>query len=96
MTSSFEQLVKEVREEAEAEGPHAVAQLEAFEAHFALANQLLTLRREKKLSQTELAKLSGVPQSEISRIERGYGNPTTSTLSALAKPLGARLTLSTT
>lgn len=96
MTSSFEQLIKEVEKEAEAEGPEAVAELEAFRAHFALANQLLTLRREKKLSQTELAKLSGVPQSEISRIERGYGNPTTSTLSALAKPLGAKLTLSTT
>ncbi len=94
MTSSFERLVKEVREEAEAEGPHATTQLEAFEAHFALANQLLTLRREKKLSQTKLAKLSGVPQSEISRIERGYGNPTTSTLNALAKPLEAKLTLS--
>ena len=96
MTSSFEKFVKEIEQEASAEGPEAVAELEALHSHFALANQLLTLRREKKLSQAALAEASGVPQSEISRIERGHGNPTVATLSALAKPLGASLTLSAT
>lgn len=87
MATKFSDFSKHVEKEAKAEGPRAVAEFEAFRAHFALANQVAELRKKNRLTQTELAKRSGIPQSEISRIERGHANPTLSTLAALAKPL---------
>lgn len=87
MATKFSDFVKQVEKAARAEGPRAVAELEAFRAHFALANQLADLRKKNKLTQAELARRSGIPQSEISRIERGRANPTVATLAALATPL---------
>jgi DNA-binding XRE family transcriptional regulator len=56
-------------------------------------SQLIEGRRKGKLSQRELAKLSGVPQSEISRIETGASNPMYATITALLRPLGKRIQL---
>ena len=41
-----------------------------------LRNRLKTVRKEKKLSQTELAELVGVSRNTISSIETGQFNPT--------------------
>ncbi|MHB8508650.1 MAG: helix-turn-helix domain-containing protein [Candidatus Dormibacteria bacterium] len=38
-----------------------------------------------------MAEATGIHQSEISRIERGVGNPTEDTLARLGRALGARL-----
>jgi transcriptional regulator with XRE-family HTH domain len=43
------------------------------------------------LTQAQLAGVTGIPQSEISRIERGQTNPTVQTVDRLLAPLGARL-----
>lgn len=91
MATKFKDFVREVEAEARAEGPQAVAELEAFRAHYAVAEEVRELRKECKLTQKELAAASGIDQSEISRIERGQGNPTTTTLAALLAPLGARI-----
>jgi DNA-binding XRE family transcriptional regulator len=93
MTTSFEDFIKELEAEAEAEGPEAVAELEAFRFHFSLARQLAARRRERHLTQKQLAELSGIDQAEISRIERGQANPTTTTLGALARALGVDVQL---
>jgi transcriptional regulator with XRE-family HTH domain len=45
------------------------------------------------LSQRELSERSGVRQADISRIERGAGNPTEATLQRLASALEKRLEL---
>ena len=58
-----------------------------------LAKQLVELRRSCGLSQTRLAERSGIPQSEISRIERGVANPTAATLRRLAAVLDANLAI---
>jgi ribosome-binding protein aMBF1 (putative translation factor) len=44
-------------------------------------------------SQRDLSEASGVRQADISRIERGAGNPTEATLHRLALALGKRLQL---
>lgn len=93
MAASFDEFMREIENEAQTEGPEAVAELEALHAHFALARQLAQLRRRRGISQVELASRSGIPQSEISRIERGAANPTVATLAALGGPLGATLCL---
>jgi transcriptional regulator with XRE-family HTH domain len=93
MSTDFSQLIADIEQEAREEGPQAVRELEQFREEFSLASQMIQSRREGKLSQRELAKLSGVPQSEISRIETGAGNPTYATITALLRPLGKRLQL---
>ena len=56
---------------------------------------LVNQAREKLgLTQQQLTALSGVPQSEISRIEKGRANPTYLTLCRLAKALEMPLPLS--
>jgi transcriptional regulator with XRE-family HTH domain len=54
----------------------------------------MRLRKERKkagLTQGELARMSGVPQSSISKMERGdLLRPTFDTLDKLAKALGRR------
>ena len=70
------------------------AELAKFDEHedvFRLANQVLTARRDTGLTQVELASLSGIGQSEISRIERGEGNPTVETLSRVGRSLNLDL-----
>ena len=57
----------------------------------ALGQALIAAREKASLSQRELAKISGVMQAEISKIEQGRGNPTLLTLQKLAKPLGVTI-----
>jgi DNA-binding XRE family transcriptional regulator len=45
-------------------------------------------REEKNLTQTELAKLSGLPQSHICRLEAGVHSPSMKTLEKIARALG--------
>jgi len=47
--------------------------------------QVIQLRKDQHWTQQQLAKKSGVQQSEISRIERGQANPTYRTLLRLAQ-----------
>ena len=89
--TSFEDFLHEVRAEAEADGPAAVEELRRLEHRFRLAGQLVALCRARAVSQAELAQLSGVPQNEVSRVERGVGNPTLDTLVRLGGALGAHL-----
>jgi DNA-binding XRE family transcriptional regulator len=93
MTTSFDDFIEELETEAQAEGPEAVAELEAFRLHFSLARQLAARRRERHLTQKQLADLSGIDQAEISRIERGQANPTTATLGTLMRVLAVDVQL---
>ncbi|MBR2800969.1 MAG: helix-turn-helix domain-containing protein [Erysipelotrichaceae bacterium] len=56
-----------------------------------LGEQVQALRAEKDLSQKELALLTGIDQSDISRIERGTANLSLKTLQRLAEALGAEV-----
>lgn len=73
--------------------PEVKALQEVFRPRYQLAMQLIALREKRGLSQSELARQTGINQSEISRIERGSGNPTEKTLIRLADALGADLQL---
>jgi ribosome-binding protein aMBF1 (putative translation factor) len=50
-------------------------------------------RQEQGVTQQQLAEGSGISQADISRYERGLGNPTRATIDALAVALGAHLEL---
>ncbi|HEX4114355.1 MAG TPA: helix-turn-helix transcriptional regulator [Solirubrobacteraceae bacterium] len=51
------------------------------------AANVARIRREKKLSQSQVANRSGIHHTEISRIERGRRDPRLSTLLRLARAL---------
>lgn len=91
--SSFDKLVDEVERTST---PEERAQLDDARARFEVGGQLLERRMASGFTQQQLADASGVPQSEISRIERGNANPTIETLGALGAPLGVRLAYSDT
>jgi XRE family transcriptional regulator, regulator of sulfur utilization len=91
MPGDLDSFMEEVRAESRAEGLEAVAELQMFQEQYQLARQLFELRRARGWTQKQLAARSGVQQSELSRIERGEGNPTFRTLSALARALDVRL-----
>ena len=71
--------------------PEFYAAYEAIVREERLAEAFILARRKKGLSQKELADITGVPQARISKIERGNGNPTISTLDRLASGLNMTL-----
>lgn len=81
----LEGFLREVETESKAAGPQVVEAMTVYGEHFRLARQLISLRKKRGWTQQQLSKASGVQQSEISRIERGQGNPTYRTLDALAR-----------
>lgn len=54
---------------------------------------LATTREGQGLTQVELSKLSHVDQGDISKIEKGLGNPTIAKINKLFKALGKRISL---
>jgi ribosome-binding protein aMBF1 (putative translation factor) len=76
-----------------ADTPDEAAERAAFAAGITLGLQFRDARVTQGLTQAELSGRSGVPQADISRIERGAGNPTEATLQRLAAALERRLEL---
>jgi transcriptional regulator with XRE-family HTH domain len=52
---------------------------------------IIRARAEQHITQAELAKKSGVRQSNLSRIETGVTSPTVDTLQQILRPLGKTL-----
>jgi len=60
-----------------------------------LAAQAVSAARAKSgLSQKQLAELTGIDQSDLSKIERGVSNPSISTMERIATALGGNLSIS--
>lgn len=58
------------------------------------ARAVAAARAASGLSQKQLARMTGIDQSDISKIERGTANPSVSTLERIAEALGGKLTVS--
>lgn len=58
---------------------------------FLLADSLMKMRDQVGLTQKQLAEVTGIYQADISKIERGLGNPSISTLKRLAEGMGVKL-----
>ena len=91
--TDFDQLLEQIAAEAEAEGPAGRAHLESLHDRFDLAIQIFD-RRRAFVCAAGAPVASGLHQSVVSRIEQDVANPTVRTLSALARALDVRLTLS--
>ena len=74
--------------------PEFKAEYERTRPGFEIMRALVDARISQNLTQKELAKKSGVRQSNISRIENGTCSPTIATLEALAAGMGKKLIVS--
>jgi DNA-binding phage protein len=90
---TFRDVWHDIVQEAEREGPEAIEQLEDFRSAFTWARELALARKSKNLSQSEVAKRTGIDQAEISKIESGAANPTVQTLSRLVAAYDMRVGL---
>ncbi len=80
-----------LRTSEKANSSEVLAARAVFAPRYTLAMQLIALREKRGLSQSGLSRQTGINQAEISRIERGSGNPTERTMLRLADALGADL-----
>ena len=71
--------------------PEALAEREASKPEMEVIRALIGARIEQNLTQEQLARRSGIRQSNISRIENGTCSPTISTLQQLASGMGAEV-----
>jgi XRE family transcriptional regulator, regulator of sulfur utilization len=76
-----------------ADTPEDAALRRVFAQDITLGMQYHDARVARGLTQRQLSELAGVPQADISRIERGAGNPTEATLQRLAQALDRQLAL---
>lgn len=74
--------------------PELRAYAEQMQPFADLAKAVVGARIERNLTQQELSKLTGVAQSDISRLESCEGNPSLKTLIRIAEGMDMRLQVS--
>ncbi len=74
--------------------PEFRAYAEQLQPFVDLAKAVVGARIERNLTQQELSKLTGVAQSDISRLESCEGNPSLKTLIRIAEGMDMRLQVS--
>ncbi len=76
-----------LRQSERANSPGVNAARLVFDQAYGIARQVVELREKHRLTQLELAEKTGLPQAQISRIERGVISPTSTTLAKIAEAL---------
>ena len=71
--------------------PEYVAEYDALEEEFALANALIKARANAEMTQQDVAKAMGTTQAVVARLESGRSMPSTRTLKRYAKATGTKL-----
>ncbi|MCL2099414.1 MAG: helix-turn-helix domain-containing protein [Oscillospiraceae bacterium] len=73
------------------ENPEFAAEWERQRTQREYIKAIIAVRIEKNMTQKELAQLTGIKQSNISRIENGNCSPTIATLQQIADGVGKTL-----
>ncbi len=84
---------KEYRKEL-MKDPEFVKAYEDLQPEMDIVKAILDARIKQNLSQKELSKLTGINQSEISKLENGERNPSIKLLQRLADGMGLTLKIS--
>lgn len=66
---------------------------EKYEPEIECVRLLTEARKKQNITQKELSKMTGIRQSNLSRIETGVCSPTLDTLQKIAVSLGKKLTI---
>lgn len=86
MTKLFSDYLKE-----KLKNPEFKKEYDALEPEYELIQELIELRKSKKLTQKDISNMTGIHQTDISRLEQGKTNPTLETLSRIAESLDSKL-----
>lgn len=71
--------------------PEVKAEYDKLEPEYQLMCAIIEARRDKNLSQKQLASKAKTSQAKISMIEAGLSNPTIQTVNTIAKAFGKKL-----
>ncbi len=71
--------------------PEFKKEWDALEPEYQIIKAMLNARKEKAITQKQLADITGIPQADISRLENGNANPSLRTLQRLAEGMGMQL-----
>ncbi len=94
MRPPIRKAVSQIVSEQVERDPGFAAVYEETRAEGHLARQLATFRERRGLSQRDLAKVTGISQPMINRLERAGENPTLATLQKITAALGAVIEIS--
>ena len=73
------------------ENPVFKAEFDALEPEFQIVRAILEGRSIKNYTQKDLSEITGITQSDISKLENGNANPSLRTLKRLADAFGMSL-----
>lgn len=73
--------------------PQVKEELDKNQAEYDIIKAIISTRKEKNLTQKELAELVGTKQSNIARLESGNYNPTLQFLQKIASALGKKVSV---
>lgn len=73
--------------------PEFKKEWDALEPEFQIIRAMIDARKEKNLTQKQLAEITGINQADISKLENGNANPSLRTLQRLAEGMGMTLKL---
>ena len=76
------------------ENPEFKKEWDKLEPEYQIMSEMIKARNETGITQQQLSKLTGINQSNLSRIENGNGNPSLSTLQRIASAFGKKLSIS--
>ena len=71
--------------------PEFKREYDDLSVEYEIKQAMIDARKEKKLTQKELSKLTGIQQSHISRLENANYNPSIAYLKRIAHALGKEL-----
>ncbi len=71
--------------------PAFKAEYEALEPEFAIIQAMIDTRKNRGMTQKQLAEKTGIAQGDISKLENGSANPSLRTLQRLASGMGMKL-----
>ena len=87
--NTWEDYLKEAKEQ----NPSVKQDIEEMQVLASIVSTIIEIRNELGYSQRELAKICGLPQSSVARIESCSVKPNVETLIKIMKPLGLTLSV---
>lgn len=76
------------------DNPEFKKEWDALETESQIMRTLIDARLAAGMTQKQLSEKTGINQSNISKIERGTGNPSIATLERIASALGKKVSIS--
>lgn len=83
MSKNFRETLNE-----QLKNPEFKIEYDALSAEYQLINAILDARKAANITQKQLAEMTGIAQSDISKIENGNANPSLKTIERIASGMG--------